>query len=223
MPREAPARRSCLAGAGGGARWRRAPRAPAQEVHAAAEPQPLRRHRPDRHAERRGAARRADHRRATASSATPRGATSPSSSCRGCRRRCAIRRSTTGAGPDDPDYDLFDRSFDLQFQLLKDEAAGSRRWRSASATSSAPASIRASTWSPRKTVASDFTVTAGVGWGRLASVGGVENPFCSVSDELLRPRRRLRRGRQRRVRRASSTARRWASSAASSGAPRSTS
>ena len=33
-----------------------------------------------------------------------------------------------------------------------------------------------------KTIARDFTVTGGLGWGRLASVGGVENPFCSISD-----------------------------------------
>ena len=51
---------------------------------------------------------------------------------------------------DDPDYDLFDRSFDLQFQLLQGRGTGCRRWRSASATSSAPASTRPSTWWPRR-------------------------------------------------------------------------
>ena len=35
-----------------------------------------------------------------------------------------------------------------------------------------------------KTVARDFTVTGGIGWGRLASVGGVENPFCSIADSF---------------------------------------
>ena len=35
-----------------------------------------------------------------------------------------------------------------------------------------------------KTVARDFTLTGGIGWGRLASVGGVANPFCSASDSF---------------------------------------
>ena len=35
-----------------------------------------------------------------------------------------------------------------------------------------------------KTVARDFTVTAGVGWGRLAGVNTVENPFCAVADTM---------------------------------------
>ena len=59
---------------------------------------------------------------ATASSATPRGATSPSSSCRGSRR--TLRYATIsdwGTRRSDPDYNLFDRSFDLQFQLLKEK------------------------------------------------------------------------------------------------------
>ena len=150
-------------------RWCRAASRPAQE----AEPRPSVNlygvHRPDRHAERRVAARRADDRELQRSSATRRGATSPSRSCRGCRARCATRRSTTGAGPDDPDYDLFDRSFDLQFQLLKERGA----WQPSLALGFRDF-LGTGVYSGEYLVATqdgrqDFTVTAGVGWGRLAA------------------------------------------------------
>ena len=35
-----------------------------------------------------------------------------------------------------------------------------------------------------KTVWRDFTVTGGVGWGRLAGVNTVENPFCAVAESM---------------------------------------
>ena len=35
-----------------------------------------------------------------------------------------------------------------------------------------------------KTVARDFTVTGGIGWGRLAGVNTIENPFCAVADSM---------------------------------------
>lgn len=84
----------------------------------------------------------------------------------------------------DPDYDLFDRSFDLQIQLLKERGA----WQPSLALGFRDflgTGIYAGEYLvASKTVARDFTVTGGIGWGRLASVGGVENPFCTVSDSF---------------------------------------
>ena len=127
-------------------------------------------------------------RSATASSATPPGATSPSRSCRGSRAPCATRPSRTGGsatrtGVFDPSYDLYDRSFDVQFQLLNEKgwvpsvALGLRDFLGTGVYSSEY--LVAS-----KTVAEDFTLTAGIGWGRLSGVGGFENPFCAVADSF---------------------------------------
>ena len=72
-----------------------------------------------------------------------------------------------------------------------------------------------------KTVARDFTLTAGMGWGRLAGVNTVENPFCAVADTMCdrddetSARAASSRGT------AFSAARTWGSSAASSGGRRS--
>ena len=85
--------------------------------------------------------------------------------------------------PNDPGYDLFDRSFDLQLQILNEKgwqpslALGFRDFLGTGVYSSEY--LAAS-----KTVAQDFTLSAGVGWGRLAGVGGVTNPFCSMSDSM---------------------------------------
>lgn len=104
----------------------------------------------------------------------------------------AIRYSTirnwgqTGDdGVYDPNYDLFDRSFDVQFTLLRqgelwswtpDVALGFRDFLGTGVYSSeylvATRTIRS------------FTLTGGVGWGRLSGVNGVENPFCTASDSL---------------------------------------
>jgi hypothetical protein len=80
------------------------------------------------------------------------------------------------------DENLFDRSFDLQFQILKERGA----WQPSLAVGLrdflGTGIYSAEYLVASKTVAQDFTVTAGVGWGRLSGVGGVENPFCAVSD-----------------------------------------
>ncbi len=83
----------------------------------------------------------------------------------------------------EPDYDLFDRSFDLQLQLLDE-----RGWRPALAVGLRDF-LGTGVYSGEyivatKTVARDFTLTGGIGWGRLAGVGGFENPFCTVVDTL---------------------------------------
>ena len=98
----------------------------------------------------------------------------------------SLRYSTVNdwGKPNDPDYSLFDRSFDLTFQILNEQpgwqpslALGFRDFLGTGVYS-------AEYLVASKTVAQDFTVTAGIGWGRLASVGGVENPFCSVADAM---------------------------------------
>ncbi len=84
---------------------------------------------------------------------------------------------------EDPNYDLFDRSLDVQFQLLKEKdwlPAVGLGFRDVLGTGIYSAEYLVAT----KTVAQDFTLTGGLGWGRLASVGGVTNPFCSVSNNF---------------------------------------
>ena len=123
---------------------------------------------------------------------------------------------------EDPGYNLFDRSLDLQFQLLKEKGwqpSVALGFRDVLGTGVYSAEYLVAT----KTVARDFTLTGGIGWGRLASVGGVENPFCSVVGQLLRRARSTTARAARRPSTRCSTARRWASSAASSGGRRSTS
>jgi hypothetical protein len=87
-------------------------------------------------------------------------------------------------GTFDPGYDLFDRSLDVQFQLLKERGAWQPSvalgFRDVLGTGIYSAEFLAAT----KTVARDFKLTGGIGWGRLASVGGTENPFCAVSNSF---------------------------------------
>lgn len=81
-----------------------------------------------------------------------------------------------------PSYDLYDRSFDLQLQVVDEDydgwvpsiALGFRDFLGTGVYSSEY--IVAS-----KTVADDFTLTAGIGWGRLSGVNGFKNPFCAAS------------------------------------------
>jgi hypothetical protein len=83
-----------------------------------------------------------------------------------------------------PDENLFDRSFDLRIQLLKERGA----WQPA-LTLGFQDFLGTGVYSAEylvasKTVARDFTVTGGIGWGRLSGVGGFENPFCAVADSF---------------------------------------
>jgi exopolysaccharide biosynthesis protein YbjH len=86
--------------------------------------------------------------------------------------------------PGEPEEDLFDRSLDLQFQLLEERgrfrpslALGFRDFLGTGVYSS---EYLVAT----KTVADNVKLTAGLGWGRLSSFGGVENPFCAISDGM---------------------------------------
>lgn len=83
----------------------------------------------------------------------------------------------------DPSYDLYDRSFDFQLQLLDENRAG---WQPSIALGFRDflgTGVYSSEYLvASKTVAEDFTLTAGIGWGRLGGVNGFKNPFCAVSD-----------------------------------------
>lgn len=82
----------------------------------------------------------------------------------------------------DPSYDLYDRSFDLQFQLLDEDRKGWRPSVAIGLRDFLGTGVYSSEYLvATKTVAKDFTVTGGIGWGRLAGVGGFKNPFCAVS------------------------------------------
>lgn len=94
----------------------------------------------------------------------------------------SVRYSTINnwGRPDNPSYDLFDRSFDLQFQIMEEGA-----WAPALAIGLRDL-LGTGVYSSEyivatKTITPDVTVTAGLGWGRLGTVGGFENPLCSVS------------------------------------------
>ncbi|WP_162683208.1 YjbH domain-containing protein [Rhodobacteraceae bacterium DSL-40] len=86
---------------------------------------------------------------------------------------------------DDPEYSLYDRSFDIQFQLLDEDRTG---WRPAMALGLRDflgTGVYSSEYLvASKTVAKDFTLTAGIGWGRLSGLAMTENPFCSVSSSM---------------------------------------
>ena len=180
---QAPARRGRHAGDGVAALCAGDHRAGAGRP-AAAERQPLRRHRPHRHAERREAAGRRRSARATRPVRQHHAAQLHLPDPAAAVGHAALRDDQRLGPAERPELRPLRPQLRPAVPAPEGAAAGSRRWRSASATSSAPASIRASTSSPRKTVASDFTVTAGIGWGRLSGVGGVENPFCAISDSF---------------------------------------
>lgn len=80
-----------------------------------------------------------------------------------------------------PTDNRYDRSFDLHFQLREE----SRNWpgiavglRDFGGTGLLASEYLVAT----KTIADRFSVTAGMGWGRLATNGGFKNPLCFVSD-----------------------------------------
>jgi hypothetical protein len=80
----------------------------------------------------------------------------------------------------DPNYDLFDRSFDLSFQLLRDTG----RWQP-SLTVGLRDMLGTGIYAGEYVVASkrvteDITVTGGIGWGRLGTLGGFSNPICDL-------------------------------------------
>jgi hypothetical protein len=87
-----------------------------------------------------------------------------------------------------PNYDLFDRSFDVQFTLWRD---GDWRWwtpdvalgfRDFLGTGVYSSEYLVATKTVPTAQAGDFVLTLGVGWGRLSQVNGITNPFCSISD-----------------------------------------
>ncbi len=85
----------------------------------------------------------------------------------------------------DPRYDLFDRSFDVQFTLLREGEF--RQWTPDIALGFRDflgTGVYSSEYLVASKTLADFTVTAGIGWGRLAGKDAFENPFCSLSSTL---------------------------------------
>lgn len=86
--------------------------------------------------------------------------------------------------PANPSYDLFDRSLDLRLQLLKEGTyvpSLTLGFRDLLGTGVYSSEYLAGT---KNFLDDDLKVTAGVGWGRLASAGGIENPLCAISDSF---------------------------------------
>lgn len=85
-------------------------------------------------------------------------------------------------GRPDPNFDLYDRSFDVKFQILKDRG----RWQPSLALGFrdilGTGVYSAEYLAASKRVTPDLIVTGGIGWGRLGSVNGFENPFCAIDD-----------------------------------------
>jgi hypothetical protein len=83
----------------------------------------------------------------------------------------------------DPDYNLFDRSLDLQFQILKERGA----WQPSLALGFRDF-LGTGVYSAEYLVATktvqDFKFSAGMGWGRLAGIGAMSNPFCDISEGM---------------------------------------
>lgn len=90
----------------------------------------------------------------------------------------------------DPRYDLFDRSFDIQFTLWRE---GDWRWwtpdvglgfRDFLGTGVYSSEYLVATKTVPTAQAGDFVLTVGLGWGRLSRVNGITNPFCQLSDSM---------------------------------------
>jgi hypothetical protein len=80
----------------------------------------------------------------------------------------------------DPGYDLYDRSFDIAFQLVREEGP----W-IPSVTIGLRDFLGTGVYSGEYIVASkrvvpSVTVTGGIGWGRLGTLGGFSNPICDI-------------------------------------------
>jgi hypothetical protein len=79
--------------------------------------------------------------------------------------------------------DLFDRSFDIQFQILQDRG----RWQPSLAVGLRDflgTGVYSSEYIvATKRITPDIKVTGGIGWGRLAGEGHFDNPFCQLSDD----------------------------------------
>ena len=78
----------------------------------------------------------------------------------------------------------FDRSFDLHLQLLNEQPGWQPSLMLGFRDILGTGVYSAEYLVASKTVWRDFTVTGGVGWGRLAGVNTVENPFCAVADSM---------------------------------------
>lgn len=89
-----------------------------------------------------------------------------------------------------PNYDLFDRSFDLQFTLLRE---GEWRWwtpdvglgfRDFLGTGVYSSEYLVATKTVPTARAGDFVLTVGLGWGRLSRTNSFANPFCELTSSM---------------------------------------
>jgi len=86
-----------------------------------------------------------------------------------------------------PSYDLFDRSFDVQFTLWRE--GDWRQWmpeialgfRDFLGTGVYSSEYLVGTKTVKTAQAGEFMLTLGLGWGRLSQANGITNPFCEIS------------------------------------------
>ena len=121
-----------------------------------------------------------------------------------------------------PDYNLFDRSLDVQFQLLKEKGwqpSVALGFRDVLGTGVYSGEYLVAT----KTIARDFTVTGGIGWGGSPASAASRTRSARSSDSFCTREIDFGEGGNVDLRRDVPRRERWASSAASSGGRRSTS
>ena len=96
--------------------------------------------------------------------------------------RYSINRGYFSSNPS-VNPDLFDRSFDLHYQLLNETSnrpAVAFGLRDFGGTGVLSSEYLVAT----KHIGDRFTVTGGLGWGRLAQRGGFDNPLAAISDHF---------------------------------------
>jgi hypothetical protein len=97
-------------------------------------------------------------------------------------------QTNENTGNFNPNYDLFDRSFDVQFTLLREG-----EWRSWTpaiglgfrdflGTGVYSAEYLVASKSVETAQSGSFVLTGGVGWGRLSGANTITNPFCEISE-----------------------------------------
>lgn len=88
--------------------------------------------------------------------------------------------------PADPTYEIFDRSVDLKFQLLNERPGWQPSLALAFRDFLGTGVYSAEYLVASKTIAKNFIVTGGLGWGRLASANALNNPLCSLSAAMCK-------------------------------------
>ncbi len=85
----------------------------------------------------------------------------------------------------DPEYELYDRSFDIELQLAFEDYEGWRPSLKLGLRDFLGTGVYSGEYLvASKTIADDFTVTGGVGWGRLSGSNASQNIFCEIADSF---------------------------------------